>query len=433
MSFVFTVLTVFIIQMSAVPLVWGDEGTALPVTLPLIVAEALSKNPEIREAKEMWGEAKARVLQSSALPDPTVGVMIMGEMVETRVGPQENVFEAEQMVPFPGKLWERHRMAVQEKKAAEAKYNAVEREVKRKVSETYFDLYATDGAIRLLEEIVELLKKVEGIAESRYASASSAQRDVAKAQVEVSSALERLFMFRQQRQSLEARLKSLLARSDQTEIGTLEKPATPALSKTIEELIAMAGKDRPELNEAAALLKRDKHAKTLAKLDYIPDISVGYQYIGVGSGMTTDMDDGKDAWMVPLKITVPFWQNRLIPRILETKRTVKASEARYEQAENMAEYEVKDAYYRFTTAKQVVDLYENALIPEAELALRSDEAGYEAGRTDVLNLIDSERVYLNAKVSYFQALAEALKSYVAIERAVGVDLNTAGGNSNELN
>ena len=80
--------------------------------------------------------------------------------------------------------------------------------------------------------------------------------------------------------------------------------------------------------------------------------------------------------------------------------------------------------FRSTAAKQVVDLYDNALIPEAELAFHSDEAGYEAGRTDVLNLIDSERVYLNAKVSYFQALAEALKSYAAIERAVGVDLES---------
>ena len=210
MPFVLTVLIAFIIQILTGPLALASEGGFL--SLQTVLEEAMLNNPEIKEAREMWGEAKARVLQSSALPDPTVGVMIMGEMVETRVGPQENVFEAEQMIPFPGKLWEKHRMAVEEKKAAGAKFKAIERDVKLKVSETFFDLYATDGSIQLIEEITELLKKVESIAESRYASAGGAQRDVAKAQVEVSDALERLFMLRQQRDSLEARFKALLDR-----------------------------------------------------------------------------------------------------------------------------------------------------------------------------------------------------------------------------
>ena len=64
----------------------------------------------------------------------------------------------------------------------------------------------------------------------------------------------------------------------------------------------------------------------------------------------------------------------------------------------------------------------NALLPQAKLAFYSDQAGYEAGRTDVLNFLDSEEVYLNAKIAYYQALADALKSFAAIERAVGVDM-----------
>ena len=130
--------------------------------------------------------------------------------------------------------------------------------------------------------------------------------------------------------------------------------------------------------------------------------------------MTSDPDDGRDAWMVPLKINVPLWQNRLIPSVLEAKRNLRASQAKLAQAENLSEYDVKDAYYRFTAAKQVVEVYQHALIPEAQVAFQSDQAGYEAGRTDVLNLIDSERVYLNAQVAYYQALAEALQSFAPL-------------------
>ena len=113
--------------------------------------------------------------------------------------------------------------------------------------------------------------------------------------------------------------------------------------------------------------------------------------------------------------------------MLEAKRNLRASEAKLAQAENFSEYEVKGAYYRFTAAKQVVEVYQNALIPEAQLAFQSDQAGYETGRTDVLNLIDSERVYLNAQVAYHQALADALKNFAALERAVGTDLEPQRG------
>ena len=131
--------------------------------------------------------------------------------------------------------------------------------------------------------------------------------------------------------------------------------------------------------------------------------------------------------MVPLTITIPLWQNRLIPAVREAKRNLRSSQAQLRQTHNLTEYEVRDAYYRFTTAKQVVELHETALIPEAELAFSSDRAGYEAGRISALHLIDSARVSRNTKVSYYEALADALNSFAALERVVGVDLTRQGG------
>jgi outer membrane protein TolC len=131
--------------------------------------------------------------------------------------------------------------------------------------------------------------------------------------------------------------------------------------------------------------------------------------------------------MVPLMVNIPLWQNRLIPAVREAKRNVSASQANLEQAENLTEYEVRDAYYRFAATREVAALYEHAVLPEAEVAFRSDQAGYEAGRTDALNLLDSERVYLNAKVMSYEAVAEAAKSLAALERAVGTDLSAQGG------
>lgn len=404
----------------------APQVAAEPVALDPLIQEALAHNASLQRAQHRWKASTHRIGQAWALPDPSVGYMIMGEDIETRLGPQEQIYEAEQMVPFPLKLWERRKVAKAEAQATESLYRAAERDVVRDVSAVYYDLYAADASIRTLEEILGLLRNLEQVVQARYAGMGGSQRDVAKAQAEVSMVLERLFMLRQQRDSLAARLNALLNRDTNTPVGSLVQPDKPRLTADLDQLLEMAAAARPELQEAASMVQRERHASRLAQLEYVPDLSVGFQYVGIGDGMTTDPDDGRDAWMIPLRFTVPLWQNRLMGGVREARRNLHASEAGLADARKMAEFDIKDRYYRYTTAAKVVELYENALIPEAQLAFQSDEAGYQAGKQDALNFLDSERVYLNAKVTYHQAFAESLKSYAELERAVGRELT---GNS----
>ena len=404
-------------------MLYGSVGFCQQITdLSSLIEEALKNNPEVQAAREKWEAAKFRVPQASALPDPVVGYNFMGRMLETPLGPQEELYEFEQMIPFPGKLIEKRRMAHAEAAATEAQAEMIKREVIFKVAEAYYDLYAVESTLYFTESIRDILQKFEGITQARYASQQGEQREVAKAQSEVSDVLQRIFMLRQQKDSLRALLQALLNR-DQPLVEPLAPPQVPDLSLSLEELLAQARKNRPELLEAKAMKNRARHAQTLARYENAPDFSVGFQYVQVGAGETDLLDDGRDAWMIPVKITVPLWQNRIQPAIREARLSLEASTATLESVENMTDFEIRNAYYRYTSQKKIVDLYENAFIPQAELVFRADQAGYEAGRVDILNLIDSERVYLNAKVAYYQALGDTLKNYTAIERVVGRSLN----------
>jgi outer membrane protein TolC len=413
---------------------FGLSGLSLPLTgfaqepllsqaaLDSFIQEALANNRDLRAARAELEAATSRVPQASALPDPIAGFAVMGRMLETPLGPQEDVYELEQMIPFPGKLMEKRKIAMAEVDAAKARLRVMEREVIYKLSETYYDLYAVESALQVVEETKAVLKKSESIANARYSSQKGDQRDLVKVQVEVSQILETIFMLRQQRDSLAAMLDALLNRKTSSSLDQILKPRAPFLSLSLDELLQKGRAARPELLEAMATRSKEQHVHTLAKYEYAPDIFIGFQYTRIGGGMTSEADDGRDAWMIPLKFTLPVWQNRIVPMIREAKRNLLASEARLEWEEHLTQYEIKNAYYRFMSAKQIVDLHENALIPQAELVFRSDQAGYEAGKIDVLNLIDSERLYLNAKMAYYQVLAEVMKNFAALERAVGVDL-----------
>ena len=208
-------------------------------------------------------------------------------------------------------------------------------------------------------------------------------------------------------------------------IGKATLPSKPVMDRSLVELINLAVQNRQEIKEAEAMAAKTRYSKRLAQLAYLPDINVGFEYIRIGNGSTTAANDGRDAWMFPLRVNLPIWQNRIIPEIQEAKKLEEAQTSKLLAVKNQTFFEVKDAYYRFTSASKIADLYADAIVPQAKLAISADQAGYEAGKSSFLDLLDSERIYLNAKLSEVQFLAEALKAYANLSWATGLDLSDA--------
>jgi len=395
--------------------------------LPDLIQQALEKNSEILAAKAEWLASKKRILASWALPDPMGEYDVMGSMVETATGPQKNNFMISQEVPFPLKLWEKRKAAQAEANGVQARFRALERDIRNKLTQLYYQLYYIDASLDSLAEIKDLLKKIEGVAQARYSNTSGSQRDVAKAETEFSMSLEKLYTLQQQRESVAAQMNALLDQDPMTPIGKATLPSKSVLSRPLVELINLAVQNRQEIKEAEALASKTHYSKRLAQLAYFPDINVGFQYTRVGSGMTAGPHDGRDTWMFPLKVNLPVWQNRIIPEIQEAQKLEEAQNAKLISAKNQTFFEVKDAYYRFETASKIADLYEAAIVPQSKLALSADQAGYEGGKTGFLDLLDSGRVYLNAKLSQVQFYTEALKAYADLAWATGLDLDDAEG------
>jgi outer membrane protein TolC len=398
-----------------------------PVVLEQLIQTARRQNPEMLEAEAEWQAARKRIWADSALPDPVAGFDLMGGMVETRVGPQENRFVVSQDIPFPLKLWEKGKMAQEQARAARGHYLAVTRDIENRLTKLFYELYFIDASIRVIEDVKDLWKTFEGVAQARYSSVSGSQRDVAKAETEVAMSFEKLYTLGQRREAVAAMINALLDRDPMTSVGAASQPEIPVLKRSLIELVNLAVIHRQEIKEAEAVAAKSKHAVRLARLSYIPDLNVGFEYTSVGGGTSGDSMDGQDSWMFPLRFTVPLWQNRIVPEIQEAQKMRDAKRAGLLRVKNTAFFEVKEAYYRYDAASKIARLYETGVIPQAEMALRSDRAGFESGKSDFLNLLDSGRVFLNAKLSQIQFRTEALNGYADLVRATGLDLDGVSG------
>jgi outer membrane protein TolC len=415
-SLVFGFITLSFLVLCSV----GATGASLG--LSELIIEALENNPDIIAARKKWESAEAVIGARRAFPDPQLSYTYFIESIETRVGPMEHGFGLKQTFPFFGKRGLRGEVAAKEAEALKESYEAVKREVIRQVKKAFYDLFYVSTIIDITNGEKELLERFERIASAKYQTGTGLQQNILKVQVEISKLNDTLLTLGNQRQTAEARINILVNQPPDRSRGRPEQPELMELSLEQEQLFEMLKENRQELKAAKALVEKNEQAYKLAKKDYFPDLTVGVNYIQIGKGPLDFPDNGDDAASVMFGINIPIWFKKLSSQAKSSFEAIQAENSRYYSVLNQASFEMKDSFFKLQTAKQTIDLYKNALIPQAKQSLKSAEAGYITGIVSFLDLLDAQRVLLKIQFGYWQAYTDYLRRIADLERAVGIDL-----------
>lgn len=392
------------------------------VILEELTDEALNNNPQIQALYNSWKAAEYKVKQVTSLPDPMASYTYFSESIETKVGPQEAKYGLSQKIPFPGKLNLKGKTAQKHAQITKQKYEAVKRTVIKNVKFAYYDIWWVDRAIQVTESEKDILSSLERVAREKFQTNQTPQQDVIKAQVLISKLLDKLFLLRQQRKSLTAKMNSLLDRPKGTFLGQLKEFQIIDFKYSLRELHHLSRKNRQELIAADLDVEKKQFQKSLAKLDYFPDFTLGVNYTQIGDGYTPMSNDGQDAWMGSLAVNIPIWFGKLEAQLKEKKALLEAAKENYENVTNSIAYEVEDLYFKVISYKDVISLYKTALIPQTEQSFQAAKIAYESDEVDFLNWLDSEKVLLQTRLAYYRAIADYQKSIAFLERIVGKDL-----------
>ena len=137
------------------------------------------------------------------------------------------------------------------------------------------------------------------------------------------------------------------------------------------------------------------------------------------------------AGMVGITLPVWFWQKQNF-NVKEMRKELKAMEAEFKDRENMVFLEIKEAFAGFEALKKLAVLFKTTYLPQAGQVLKVSSIGYEANQTDFLNLLDSQRMFLEFKLDYYKTLIDLEVRVADLEKAVGMRLEK-GGNKNHEN
>ncbi|MFH1655803.1 MAG: TolC family protein [Candidatus Omnitrophota bacterium] len=413
---------VFFIYFLVIAIGNGYSQDAPIITLDSLIDEALNKNPEIQATYYGWQQGAYKIKQASSLSDPVASYTRFGENVETRLGPQEAKYGLSQKILFPGKLNLKAKAQSKQADILQEKYEATKRNVIKNIKFVYYDIFWVDKAIQITEQEKAILESLEKVVQKKYQSNLAPQQDVVKVQVELSKLIDKLFLLKQNRKSLVAKMNSLVNRTKGTKLGSVSNIKPEDFKYNLEQLHAKARDSSQQLEAASLDIERAKYEKSLARLDYLPDFTFGVDYIEIGGGHTTSPNDGQDAWMGRVSVNIPIWFDKLGSQVKEKEAKLKETKKNYENIENSISYEIEDLYFKIVTYQDIILLYDTALIPQTELSFYAAKIAYETGKVDFLNWLDAERVLLQTNLAYYKAIADYLKSIAYLEMVVGTKL-----------
>ena len=401
---------------------WAQQPatSADVVKLADLVAEAERKHPAILAAARMVQAKRARVPQARALPDPQLSIGYMGDPAPFKTQANDPAsyrqFGVMQEFPYPGKRELRGKIAEKEVDAEGWNVEAARRRVRAEVKLAYFELWGVDRALDTTQKNKDLLEKLARIAEERYKVGKGLQQDVLRAHVEVTRVLQRLTILRQRRGTLEARLNSLLLRPPDSPFGPLEAVEKSSFAYTLDELLEKGVANAPEIRRQEQLIEQSQVAVNLAKRDYYPDFSVGWDYQNRGSGMPE---------MFGLRFTVNlpvFYKGKQRQALSEASFTLAATREMREAAKTTLLFQVKEQYLTARASEELLTLYAKGIVPQSMLALESALAAYQVGSLDFLSLITNFITVLDYEINYYEELANHQKALARIEEITGIEL-----------
>ncbi len=397
-----------------------------PDGLKQLAETALAENPELRQAEAEWQALLKKVRRVSALPDPNLAVTAFLQSVETRVGPQEAVLAFTQRLPWFGKLSAAGQAAMEEALAKAWEYRSLQRAVVLEIKTAYYDLVYLAEALQITEEDLATLRRYEEIALTRYATGKGIQQNVVKVQSEATRLNERKIILGRQRDVAERRLARLAGRPRTDFAFDADGQDLPAVKVSLEDLYRRVHEGREELQARLHALRARQEDVRLARKQYWPDLTLGFNYVIVGDRkdpagiLNPPEDDGKDAVGVLASINLPIWYHKVRAGVDEARLREMQARAAYARQEDSVLFEVQDAYIRLESLLEQWRLYEDTLIPQAEQSRDSSEAAYKTGKLTFLELLDSERFLLNVRYGYAKVKSEYLTALAGMERALGV-------------
>ncbi|QIL75170.1 efflux transporter outer membrane subunit [Hymenobacter sp. HDW8] len=326
-------------------------------------------------------------------------------------------------VSYEVDVWGRLRRGVQaakaESEASEAELRTVQLSLTADAATYYFGIRGLDAELAVLDSTLLARRQSLALTNARFTAGVDNEIAVRRAETELATVEASFFDAQRQRKGLEAALATITGQSASTfsvmpRRGTLNAPQVPA------SVPAALLTTRPDLLQAERLLAATDARVDAARLARLPTLLLN-GFIGPQAAELRDLPKISDNYTYYLGggISIPVFNGgrlRANQQIAQARYDAQAAEYRQTALVAFQEVETALADVQQTTAQLAA---QQRALTAARQAGRLTLERYRRGLADYFQVVDADRITLNAARQRVQIQANQLRYTVQLVRALG--------------
>ena len=380
---------------------------ALDLRGALGAAEAA--NLELRAARQQRAMSIAGLTTARQLPNPTLG------FTAARDTPHEGV-SLDIPIELGGKRSKRIAVAQEEQKSTEIDIAVLARQVRRRTREAFYHSLAAREQTAQAKAALDLTTRVRDLAQQRFAAGDVAQLEVLQADVELARANADYETTAQAQKAAGVVLAALLNRSLEAPLelqGQLQDvPPEPALLAVTTQAMQTSG----DILKTSQDLRTEERRLALAKAQRIPNLDLS------GGADFNSPPDFRTGGKGGVAVTLPLFYHGQGEVALSTAKIELLRPTLASQRTNVSA-QVASAYFDYLAKRHQVEQYRDKVLPQSVRLEQMAEESYQAGKTNLLILLDAQRRLNDVRKAYLDTLFAAQSAFAALEEAVGAPLD----------
>jgi outer membrane protein, heavy metal efflux system len=370
-----------------------------------VVAAVQASNLRLRAAEAGVAAAAERPGQVR-WPFPMVEVMPMvGMIIDGDPGAQ---VMARQAIPWPARQNADRAARTRLAEAVAFEAESLGLDLVTMARTTYAELWGVHERAARLQDFVVRLDLYRESALAQYAAGRGPQQAVLGIQVEGEVLAQRLEALAEDRAGLVARLEALTG--GQLVFGPADRVAPPSSARSVGVAAAGAAAraalladvaDHPALEAGRAMQAAELSMAEMRRTMLRPEFTLGLN-LNL-SRMAFDRMYGQEPVMPAVGIMLPLWRGGVRAEVRESE--LRATQRELETADTRValEAELGDVLEQLARVQARIARYEDRLRPQIRQSLEASMAGYQAGTTRFLELLDAQRMALDVEMDLIMA------------------------------
>jgi outer membrane protein, heavy metal efflux system len=391
------------------------QQTRSELSLQRVVATYIENNLDLQAARARVERTRADQIAARLRPNP--GLTLTAENLPVS-GPTPfgRLYEIgttySETIELGGKKALREKAADATVSAAEIQFEDTMRRGLAEVKRSYFDALLARYIVEVARENRQTFEQLVQFTLTRFQEGAIAEGDLIKVRLE--------------RVKFDSSVKQAELGLRQATIRLLEKLGSPVsdgqeisgdlsfrvMNVDLSSLRQFALSERSDVRAAAAEVTAATERLTLERGRAKADISPFAGYKRVGNDNTVMFGVS-----IPLKV-----RDRNEAEIARAEADIKTARFRLQLARNHAVAEVEVAYAGLQTARELVETFQKELLGQADESRTITLAAYEEGGSELLPVLDAQRTNSEVRQQYFKTLFDYEASIVALELAVGREI-----------